>query len=100
MPRAAFVVCLLVVFILGAGLVALNSTSLQIELLIARPQLTVGQWLVVVFIAGWFAGIATVWHYVRKLRRARRDLRRQVRLAESELKVLRPHLGAGASPLD
>ncbi|NJM92734.1 MAG: LapA family protein [Rhodospirillaceae bacterium] len=42
------------------------------------------------FICGWIAGLLSAWHFVRRLTRERAHLRRQLRLAEAELKNVRP----------
>jgi hypothetical protein len=45
---------------------------------------------------GWLAGVFAAWRFVRRLTSERADLRRNLRLAEAELKNLRivPHDGA------
>lgn len=89
MPRPLFVVCAILVFALGAAIVAVNSEALQVELLLARVELTAGQWLVLAFVLGWLAGVASAWSFVRRLTQERADLRRSLRLAEAELKNVR-----------
>lgn len=89
MPRPMFVVCAILVFALGAALVAVNSEALQVELLLARVELTTGQWLVAAFLLGWVAGVISAWRFVRRLTQERADLRRSLRLAEAELKNVR-----------
>lgn len=95
-PRAIFIVCLIVAFVLGAIFVAVNTGPLRVELLLARPQLTVGQWLIGIFLVGWLAGVATVWRSILAMRRERKALRRKLRLAEAELKIVRPLSGNGS----
>ena len=46
--------------------------------------------MVVAFILGWLAGIASAWNFVRKLTNERAKLRRNLRLAEAEIRNLRP----------
>lgn len=90
MPRPLFVICALVVFALGAAIAAVNPEALRVELLFAEVELTRGQWLIIAFVFGWLAGVASAWHFVRKLTKERADLRRLLRLAEAELKNIRP----------
>jgi len=90
MPRPLFVICLLLVFALGAIVAAVNPQALRVELMFAEVELTRGQWLIVAFLCGWGAGLLSAWHFVRRLVRERRELRRQLRLAEAELKNIRP----------
>jgi hypothetical protein len=51
---------------------------------------------VIAFIIGWLAGVFAAWRFVRRLTTERADLRRNLRLAEAELRNLRavPHDGA------
>jgi len=90
MPRPLFILCVLAVFALGAAIVAVNSNGLGVELLVTRVELTAGQWLVLAFVLGWAAGVASAWRFVRRLTLERADLRRLLRLAEAELKNVRP----------
>jgi uncharacterized membrane protein YciS (DUF1049 family) len=90
MPRAIFMLLVLLVFLLGATLVAVNAQALRVDLLLAAVQLTAGQWLLVSFVLGWIAGVVSAWRFVRRLTGERADLRRRLRLAEAELRNLRP----------
>jgi uncharacterized integral membrane protein len=90
MPRPLFVICALLVFALGAAIAAVNPQSLRVELLFAEVELTRGQWLIIAFVFGWLAGVASAWHFVRKLTQERAELRRHLRLADAELKNIRP----------
>ena len=90
MPRPVFIICLMVAFLFGAMVVAFNTAPLRVELLIARPQLTVGQWFIGLFLIGWLAGVATVWRTLLASRQERKELRRKLRMAEAELKIVRP----------
>lgn len=90
MPRPLYVACIVLVFLLGAAIVAVNGEPLSVELLLARLQLTTGQWLVIAFTLGWGAGVFSAWRFVRRLTQERAALRRSLRLAEAELKNVRP----------
>ncbi|HZF26457.1 MAG TPA: LapA family protein [Steroidobacteraceae bacterium] len=90
MPRVLFIVTCLLVFFAGAALVAANSGSIHVDLLVAEIELTTGQLMVAAFVMGWLAGIAAAWRFVRRLTSERAALRRNLRLAEAEIKNLRP----------
>ena len=96
MPRAGFILIGVLVFLLGAVIVAVNDDRLRVEVLFAEIELTTGQWLVIAFLIGWAAGVGAAWRFVRRLTTERADLRRNLRLAGAELKNLRavPHDGA------
>lgn len=96
MPRAVYVICVVLVFLLGVVLVAVNPERLTVELLFTRIELTTGQWLVIAFVLGWGAGVLSAWRFVRRLTQERADLRRSLRLAESELRNVRPAPRDGA----
>lgn len=95
MPRAGFILIGVLVFLLGAVIVAVNEDRLRVEVLFAEIELTTGQWLVIAFLVGWVAGVGAAWRFVRRLATECADLRRNLRLAEAELKNLRavPHDG-------
>jgi uncharacterized membrane protein YciS (DUF1049 family) len=90
MSRPLFIICALLVFALGAAIAAVNPQALRVELLFAEVELTRGQWLIVAFLFGWIAGVLSAWLFVRRLMQERADLRRHLRLAEAELKNIRP----------
>jgi len=90
MPRWFFIFICLLVFFTGAALVAANSAPVRVDLLVTEVELTTGQLMVVAFILGWLAGIASAWNFVRKLTNERAELRRNLRIAEAEIKNLRP----------
>jgi uncharacterized membrane protein len=90
MPRALYIFCILFLFALGAVVVAVNAEFTRVELLFGTAELTTGQWLVLVFFLGWIAGVISAWHFVRRLTQERGELRRKLRLAEAELKNVRP----------
>ena len=96
MPRAAYILITVVAFLLGAVVAAVNDERLRVDVLFAEIELTTGQWLVIAFVIGWLAGVFAAWRFVRKLTGERADLRRNLRLAEAELRNLRavPHDGA------
>jgi uncharacterized membrane protein YciS (DUF1049 family) len=96
MPRAIYILTGVLVFLLGAIVAAVNDGRLRVELLFGEVELTVGQWLAIAFLLGWVAGVAAAWRFVRRLTSERADLRRSLRLAEAELKNVRPvpHDGA------
>ena len=96
MPRAAYILITVVAFLLGAVVAAVNDERLRVDVLFAEIELTTGQWLVIAFVIGWLAGVFAAWRFVRKLTAERADLRRNLRLAEAELRNLRavPHDGA------
>jgi hypothetical protein len=96
MPRAAYILIGVIAFLLGAVVVAVNGERLRVEVLFAQIELTTGQWLLIAFAIGWLAGVFAAWRFVRRLTSERADLRRNLRLAEAELKNLRivPHDGA------
>ena len=96
MPRAVYILTGVFVFLLGAVIAAANDGRLRVELLFGEVELTTGQWLVIAFLLGWGVGVAAAWRFVRRLTSERADLRRNLRLAEAELKNLRavPHDGA------
>ncbi len=89
MPRAAYILIGAFVFLLGAVVVAVNDDRLRVDVLFAEIELTMGQWLVIAFLIGWVAGVAAAWRFVRRLTTERADLRRNLRLAEAELRNLR-----------
>lgn len=90
MPRWFFILICLLVFIAVAALVAANSAPVRVDLLVTELELTTGQLMVVAFILGWLAGIASAWNFVRKLTNERAKLRRNLRIAEAEIRNLRP----------
>jgi lipopolysaccharide assembly protein A len=90
MPRALFIVICLLVFFTGTALVAANGAPVRVDLLITEVEVTRGQLMVTVFILGWLAGVASAWSFVRKLTSERAQLRRNLRLAEAEIRNLRP----------
>ena len=90
MPRWFFILICLLVFIAVAALVAANSAPVRVDLLVTELELTTGQLMVVAFILGWLAGIASAWNFVRKLTNERAQLRRNLRIAEAEITNLRP----------
>ena len=90
MPRALFILICLLVFLTGTALVAANGAPVRVDLLIAEVELTRGQLMVTAFVLGWLAGIASAWSFVRKLTSERTQLRRSLRLAEAEIRNLRP----------
>jgi uncharacterized integral membrane protein len=96
MPRAAYILVIVLVFLLGAVVAAVNIERLRVDVLFAEIELTTGQWLMIAFVIGWLAGVFAAWRFVRKLTTERADLRRNLRLAEAELRNLRavPHDGA------
>jgi uncharacterized membrane protein YciS (DUF1049 family) len=96
MPRAVYILITVVAFLLGAVVAAVNDERLRVDVLFARIELTTGQWLVIAFVIGWLAGVFAAWRFVRRLTTERADLRRNLRLAEAELRNLRavPHDGA------
>jgi uncharacterized integral membrane protein len=96
MPRAAYILVIVLVFLLGAVVAAVNIERLRVDVLFAEIELTTGQWLMIAFVIGWLAGVCAAWRFVRKLTTERADLRRNLRLAEAELRNLRavPHDGA------
>jgi hypothetical protein len=72
-----------------AGFVRLNGVATQVDLLLAVVPATVGQALVVAFLAGWLAGVGGALLWVARLARERRELARALRLAEGEIRTLR-----------
>jgi hypothetical protein len=96
MPRAAYILIGVLAFLLGAVIVAVNNERLRVDVLFTHIELTAGQWLVIAFVIGWAGGVFAAWRFVRKLTGERADLRRNLRLAEAELRNLRavPHDGA------
>ena len=72
--------------ILLAGLYADGTTSIK-EPATTRDH---SERMVVAFILGWLAGIASAWNFVRKLTNERAELRRNLRIAEAEIRNLRP----------
>jgi len=72
-----------------AGFVRLNGAATQVDLLLAVVPATVGQALVVAFLAGWLAGVGGALLWVARLARERRELARALRLAEGEIRTLR-----------
>jgi hypothetical protein len=96
MPRAAYILIGVLAFLLGAVIVAVNSERLRVDVLFTRIELSTVQWLVIAFLLGWAAGVVAAWRFVRRLTTERADLRRNLRLAEAELRNLRavPHDGA------
>jgi len=90
MPRWFFILICLLVFFAVAALVAANSAPVRVDLLVTELELTTGQLMVVAFILGWLAGIASAWNFVRKLTNQRAELRRNLRIAEAEIRNLRP----------
>ncbi len=96
MPRVLYILSGVFVFLIGAVIAAVNDGRLRVELLFGEVELTSGQWLVIAFLLGWGAGVGAAWRFVRRLTSERAELRRNLRLAEAELKNLRavPHDGA------
>jgi lipopolysaccharide assembly protein A len=96
MPRAAYILIGALAFLLGAVVVAVNEERLRVDVLFTEIELSTGQWLVIAFVIGWVAGVFSAWRFVRRLTLERADLRRNLRLAEAELRNLRavPHDGA------
>lgn len=83
----AFFLVLLALFC--AGFVRLNGAATQVDLFLAVLPATVGQALVVAFLAGFATGVAGALLWVLRLARERRELARALRLAEGEIRTLR-----------
>ena len=83
----AFFLVLLALFC--AGFVRLNGAATQVDLFLAVVPATVGQGLIVAFLAGWATGVAGALGWVARLARERRELARALRLAEGEIRSLR-----------
>jgi len=96
MPRVVYILSGVFIFLIGAVIAAVNDGRLRVELLFGEVELTTGQWLVIAFLLGCGAGVGAAWRFVRRLTGERAELRRNLRLAEAELKNLRavPHDGA------
>jgi uncharacterized membrane protein YciS (DUF1049 family) len=90
MPRALFIAICLLVFFTGTALVAANGAPVRVDLLITEVEVTRGQLMVTALIMGWLAGVASAWRFIRKLTSERAQLRRNLRLAEAEIRNLRP----------
>jgi len=87
--RLTFAFFLVLLALFCAGFVRLNGAATQVDLFLAVLPATVGEALVVAFLAGWLAGVGGGLLWVRRLARERRDLDRALRLAEGEIKSLR-----------
>jgi Lipopolysaccharide assembly protein A domain len=72
-----------------AGFVRLNGAASQVDLFLAVVPATLGQALVVAFLAGFATGVLGGLLWVRRLARERRELARALRLAEGEIRTLR-----------
>jgi hypothetical protein len=72
-----------------AGFVRLNGAPAVVDLYVAAVPATVGEALVVAFLAGCLAGLGFALLWVRRLARERRELARALRLAEGEVRTLR-----------
>ena len=70
--------------------VAANGAPGRVALPLAPVDCPRAQLMDTAFVLGWLAGIASAWSFVRKLTSERTELRRSLRLAEAEIRNLRP----------
>jgi uncharacterized integral membrane protein len=75
--------------LLCAGFVRLNGAATQVDLYGSVVAASVGEALIVAFLAGWAAGVAGALLWIARLKRERRELARALRLAEGEVRTLR-----------
>jgi uncharacterized integral membrane protein len=87
--RLALTFLFLVLALLCAGFVRQNGAPVPVDLYVAVVAAPLGEALIVALLAGGLAGTLGSYLWVRRLRRERRELARQLRLAEGEVRTLR-----------
>ena len=87
--RLTFAFFLVLLALFCAGFVRLNGAAIPVDLFLTVLPATVGEALIVAFLAGVAAGIGGALLWVARLARERRELTRALRLAEGEIRTLR-----------
>ncbi len=87
--RLVAAILFILLALLCAGFVRLNTAPARIELFFANVGSTVGQALVVAVVVGWLAGVVGALSFAVKLARERSALEKALRLAEGEVRTLR-----------
>ena len=75
--------------LLCAGFVRLNTLPTRVELFVTSLTASVGQALVVAFVVGWVVGLLGALSFALRLARERSALHKALRLAEGEVRTLR-----------
>lgn len=94
--RLVAAILFILLALLCAGFVRLNTAPARIELIVANVGATLGQALVAAFVVGWLAGVAGALSFAVKLARERSALAKALRLAEGEVRTLRATQAAHA----
>jgi putative membrane protein len=89
MVRYFLVGILLIVFVIAVVFASVNSGDLLLDLAFTEVNTTVSLAMLSFFAAGWLFGVACITIFVLKLAGERRQLRKSLRLAESEVTSLR-----------
>ena len=89
MIRYFLVSVLLLVFVIAVVFASVNSGDLLLDLAFTEVNTTVSLAMLSFFAAGWLFGVACITIFVLKLTGERRQLRKSLRLAESEVTSLR-----------
>jgi len=87
--RLVAAILFILLALLCAGFVRLNTLPTRIELFFANVSASVGQALVIAFVAGWIAGALGALGFALRLGRERHELAKALRLAEGEVRTLR-----------
>ena len=87
--RLVAAILFILLALLCAGFVRLNTLPTRVELFFANISATVGQALVLAFVVGWIAGALGALSFAMKLARERSALAKALRLAEGEVRTLR-----------
>ena len=87
--RLVAAILFILLALLCAGFVRLNTLPTQVELFVANVSASVGEALVAALVIGWIAGALGALSFAVKLARERSALARALRLAEGEVRTLR-----------
>ena len=87
--RLVAAILFILLALLCAGFVRLNTLPTRVELAFASVPSTVGEALVIAFVVGWIAGALGALSFALKLVRERSALAQALRLAEGEVRTLR-----------
>ena len=87
--RLVAAILFILLALLCAGFVRLNTAPARVELFVANLGTTVGQALIVAFVLGWVAGALGALSFALRLARERSALAKALRLAEGEVRTLR-----------
>ena len=94
--RLVAAILFILLALLCAGFVRLNTAPTRVELIVANLGATVGHALIAAFVVGWVAGAVGALSFTLRLAGERRALAKALRLAEGEVRTLRATQSAHA----